>query len=630
MSAEGYKRKLAAILSADARDYSRLMGEDEAGTVRTIQSHFQVISERIAEHGGRVVDTSGDNVLAEFPSVVDAARCAVEIQELLETRNAELPESRRIVFRIGIHLGDVIEEGGRLYGDGVNIAARVEQQAEGGAVFVSGPAYDQIRNKFPWGYEDRGEQTVKNIPEPVRVYKVLQDAASPGVRRAWLSHVSRWKVALLAAASGVIVAGVAGLLWNAYLRPPAPRGGMAQEKPPALPLPDEPSIAVLPFENLTGDPSQDYLADGLVDDIITSLSTLPRLFVISRSSTFTYKGKPVKMQQVSREMGVRYVLEGSVQRSGDRLRINAQLIDATTDKHVWAERFEKGIGDFFKAKDEIVLDVAATLAGKLTDGDQAALTRRNTSNLEAWQAFQLGENYYERFNPEDNLRAREQYRRAIQRDPKFVGAWVSLGFTYYWERRYTKGEESEEAFRRLEEISEKAMKMDPSNSGCYILRSLIRSKQRRFEDAITDAGKAVELGPNNSQALRTLSSHLAFAGEYDNAIATMQKAMRLRPTYPPLWLHVLGFTYHMARQYDKAIETSKVGAARHPKHFMPHLRLAVVYAELGREEEMRAEATEVYRLQPDFSGEHMMMDYHLKDPKEFERLKALMLKAGLW
>jgi adenylate cyclase len=630
LSAEGYRRKLAAILSADARDYCRLMGEDEPGTIRTIQSHFQVISERIVRHGGRVVDASGDNLLAEFPSVVNAVQSAVEIQEQLRTRNAELPEDRRIVFRVGVHLGDVIEEEGRIYGDGVNIAARVEQLAEGGAVFVSGTAYEQIRNKLPWGYKDLGEHAVKNIPEPVRVYQVLPDAASPGVRRAWLSHISRWKVALLAAASGVIVAAVAGLLWNAYLRPPAPRGGTAQEQPPALPLPEEPSIAVLPFENLTGDPSQDYLADGLVDDIITSLSTVPRLFVISRSSTFTYKGKPVKVQQVSRDLGVRYVLEGSVQKSGKRVQINAQLIDATTGQHVWAERFDKGIGDLFKAKDEIVLDIAGVMAGKLTDGDQAKLRRRNTTSLEAWQAVQRGYIFYERFTAEDNLRAREQFLKAIGRDPKYVNAWVALGFTYYWERRYTKGEASEEAFRKLVDISEKAMKMDPSNPGCYILRSLVRAKQKRFEEAVADARKAVELEPGNATASRTLAAHLAFSGEYDNAIVAMQRAMRLTPTYPPLWLHVLGFTYHMAGQYDKAIETSKMGAVRHPKHFMPHLRLAVIYAELGREEEMRAEAAEVYRLQPDFSGEHMMMDYHLKDPKEFERLKALMVKAGLW
>jgi len=338
----------------------------------------------------------------------------------------------------------------------------------------------------------------------------------------------------------------------------------------------------------------------------------------------------VKVQQVSRELGVRYVLEGSIQKSGKRIQINAQLIDATTGQHVWAERFDRGIGDFFNTKDEITLDIAAALAVNLTEGDQKSLSRRYTTSLDAWQAAQRGYSFYERFTAEDNLRAREQFLKAIGRDPQYVNAWVALGFTYYWERRYTKGKESEEAFRKLVEISEKSMKMDPSNPGCYILRSLVRAKQKRFEEAVADARKAIELEPGNATASRTLASHLAFSGEYDNAIVAMQRAMRLTPTYPPLWLHVLGFTYHMARQYDKAIETSKLGAARHPKHFMPHLRLAVIYAELGREEEMRAEAAEVYRLQPDFSGEHMMMDYQLKDPKEFERLKALMVKAGLW
>jgi len=628
LTEEGYKRKLAAILSADARDYCRHMGVDESGTVRAIQARFQAISKRIAKHRGRVVDSSGDNLLAEFASVVDAVQCAVAIQEEIRLGNAELSEERRIVFRIGIHVGDVIEEEGRIYGEGVNIAARVEQLAEGGAVFVSGAAYEQIRNKLPWGYEDLGEHAVKNIPEPVRVYKVLPDAGSPGVRRAWLSQIRRWKVALLAATSVLIVAAVVMSLWNAYLRPPAPPGRTAPEQPP--PLPDEPSIAVLPFENLTGDPSQDYLADGLVEDITTSLSSLPRLFVISRSSTFTYKGKPVKVQQVSREMGVRYVLEGSVQKSGDRVRINTQLIDATTGEHVWAERFDREIGDIFRTKDEIVLDIAGAMAGQLTDGDQARLTRRNTDNLKAWEELQRGYIFYERFNPEDNLRAREHFRRAIGLDPEYVNAWVALGYTYYWERRSTKGEASEEVLRKMDEISKKSMKMDPSYYGCYVLRSLSHINRSRFEESVADARKAVELEPGNATVYRHLAFIQVLMGEYDNAAMSMQRAMRLRPYYPLSYLIVLSRAYQMAGRHDKAIEASKMAAVRQPKNYAAHLQLAVIYAELGREEEMRAEAAEMRRLQPDISGKQIMKDYNFKDPKEYERLKALMIKAGVW
>lgn len=628
MPKDGYKRKLAAILSADARDYCRLMGADEAGTVRTIQSHLQVISERIVRHGGRVVDASGDNLLAEFPSVVNAVKSAVEVQEQLKTRNADLPEDRRIVFRIGIHLGDVIVEEGRIYGEGVNIAARVEQLAEGGAVYVSGTVYGQIRNKLPWGYEDLGEHAVKNIPEPVRVYKILPDAERPGVRWTWLSRASHWKVALLAAASGAIIAAIAVSLWHAYLRPPAPRGGTAQEQPPALPLPDEPSIAVLPFENLTGDSNQDYLCDGLTDDIITSLSTLPRLFVISRNSTFTYKKKPIKVQRVSVDLGVRYVLEGGIQKSGKRMQINAQLIDATTGQHLWAERFDRGVDDIFKAKDEITLDIAAALAVKLTEGDQAQMTRRNTNSLEAWQALQRGRTFSERLSPEDNLRAREQFRKAIGLDPKYVNAWVELGFTYFWERRWTRGQANEEALRKTAEISEKAMGMDPSYSGCYRLRSWVHAKRRRFEEAMADARKAVELEPSNAAGLYLLANHLFFYGQPDEAILVQLRAMRLSPYNKPMYEHFLGWAYHHAGQYDKAIETLKASAKKDPKFPLAHLRLAVIYAELGREEEMRAEAAEVFRIWPEFTGGLMVMDYQFRDPKTLERLKASMIKAG--
>ena len=574
------------------------------------------------------MDASGDNLLAEFPSVVNAVKSAVEVQEQLKTRNADLPEDRRIVFRIGIHLGDVIEEEGRIYGEGVNIAARVEQLAEGGAVFISGTVYGQIRNKLPWGYEDLGEHEVKNIPVPVRVYKVLPDAESPEVRRTWLSRASRWKVALLAAASGAILAAAAVPLWNAYLRPPAPRGETAQEQPPALPLPDEPSIAVLPFENLTGDPGQDYLCDGLTDDIITSLSTLPRLFVISRSSTFTYKGKPVKVQQVSRDLGVRYVLEGSIQKSGTRMQVNAQLIDATTGQHLWAERFDRGMDDIFKAKDEITLDIAVALEVKLTEGDQAKVTRRNTKSLEAWQAYQRGRAFVQRLTREDNLRAREQFRKSIGLDPKYVNAWVDLGFTYYWERRWARGEAREEAFRKMAEISEKAMEMDPSYPGGYRLRSWVHAQSRRFEEAMADARKAVELEPSNAVSAYVLANHLFFNGQPDEAIFVQQRAMRLSPYYPPIYQHFLGWAYHHAGQYDKAIETLRASAEKDPKFPLAHLRLAIIYAELGREEEMRAEAAEVFRIWPDFTGESMIRDYQFRDPKTLERLKASMIKAG--
>jgi TolB-like protein/class 3 adenylate cyclase len=339
MATEDFKRKLTAILSADVKGYSRLMGEDEEATVRTITAHRKVITSVIQKYRGRVVDSPGDNILAEFVSVVDAVQSAVEIQEVVRAKNDELPEDRRMEFRIGINLGDVIQEGERIYGDGVNIAARVEGLAEPGGICISGSAYEQIENKLALGYDYIGEHTVKNIVKPIRVYKVptgpetLQKVTeekrlAPGWQRAALAVV----IAILVVAGGVAI-------WKSYRPPTSPPTEVASVEKMAFPLPDKPSIAVLPFNNLSGDPEQEYFSDGLTEEIITALSKVPEVFVIARNSVFTYKGKPVKVNQVAEELGVRYVLEGSVRKAGDDIRITAQLIDALSGHHLWAERY---------------------------------------------------------------------------------------------------------------------------------------------------------------------------------------------------------------------------------------------------------------------------------------------------
>lgn len=665
------KRKLVAILSADARDYCRHMGEDEAGTVRTIRTYVQILSEWISNHRGRVVDASGDNLLAEFASVVDAVQCAVAIQEQIRLRNADLPEERRIVYRIGIHVGDVIEEEGRIYGEGVNIAARVEQLAEGGAVFVSGTVYDEIRNKFPWGYEYQGEQTVKNITEPIRVYKVLLGFTSSQVRRSWLA-ARHWRGALLAAIPVVILAAIAMVLRGASLQHPAPAvevvtgiptgppipdpkaGSPEHEKPaigkasaenlrplsppgrinpvksPGIPLPEAPSIAVLPFENLSGDPDQEFFSDGFTDDVITTLSKLPRLFVISKSSTYTYKGKPAKVEQISRDLGVRYVLEGSIQRSGNRLRVNAQLLDGSTGKHLWADRYDRAESEFFKVRDNIILDIASALAGNLTDGDVAKISRRNTGSLEAWEAYQRGRTLYERYNPEDNLRSRELYQKAVALDPEYLSAWQNIGWTYYIEgRSFLAGEARNRAFAKAIEIADKILEMDSSYYGSYFLRAGVYTRLGRHEEAVANGRKAYGIEPNSTNTAAMLAMEQCYAGNPEEAIVLFQKAMRLSPYYRPWYLDGLGLAYHLTGQPDKAIESFMLSAKRDPKAVAPHLRLALIYAEKGREDEMRAEAAEVVRLNPAFSVVAWTKAYNFKDPKIQTYRKALMSKAGL-
>ena len=358
MATDKVKRKLTAILSADVKGYSRLMGEDEEWTLRTLNAYKEVMRSLVQQHRGRVVSTPGDNVLADFASVVDAVQCGVEIQQVLRAKNAMLPENRRVEFRIGINLGDVIEEEDSIYGDGVNIAARMESLAEAGGICISGSAYEQIENKLPLRYDYLGEHEVKNIAKPVRVFRArIEPEAAPSKLGEEKKPVGkRLPKAALAIIAVVVIAGSVAL-YQFVLRPSHPKMEVAAKEKMAFPLPDVPSIAVLPFVNMSKDPDQEFLCDGMTEEIITALSKVPGMFVIARNSTFTYKGKPVKVKQVSEELGVRYVLEGGLQRSGDRVRVTVQLIDALTGNHLWAESYDRDLKDIFALQDEITLKV---------------------------------------------------------------------------------------------------------------------------------------------------------------------------------------------------------------------------------------------------------------------------------
>src|SRR5262249_17750655 len=382
-------RKLAAILSADVQGYSRLMGEDEEATIRTLTTYRAVIASHIEQHRGRVVDAPGDNLLAEFASVVDAVQCASTIQRDLKERNAALPEPRRMEFRIGINLGDVVVEGERLYGDGVNIAARLESLAEPGGICLSGTVYDQIETKVPLGYEYLGEQRVKNITKPVRVYRVAEPGSAPPTRTDHKKRPTYKRRAALAAVL-VLVVGIASSVLLYLLRPPAAPIGVSSDKASVLPLPDKPSIVVLPFVNMSKDPDQEYFSDGLTEVLTGDLSKISSLFVIARNSAFTYKGKAVKVQDVGREMGVRYVLEGSVQKAAQRVRITTQLIEATTGYHLWSEQYDRPLQDLFALQDEIVQKIVTTLQLQLTLQEQGYIVRKTTNNLEAYDVFLRG------------------------------------------------------------------------------------------------------------------------------------------------------------------------------------------------------------------------------------------------
>jgi TolB-like protein/class 3 adenylate cyclase len=429
MTAQEFKRKLSAIFSADVAGYSRLMGEDEAATVRTLEAYKEIMFSLIKQHRGRVIDSPGDNLLAEFASVVDAVQCAVAVQKELQARNADLPENRRMQFRIGINLGDVIEEGERIYGDGVNIAARLESCADPGGICVSKTAFDHIESKLPLGYEFLGEQQVKNIARPVGAYRVLMD---PRVTVAGVKEkkhpVPVWrKKKMLAAAFAALIVIIGAAFWNFYWRTPKIEPASIEKM--AYPLPDKPSIAVLPFDNMSGDTDQEYFSDGLVEEIITALSKVPQLFVIARNSTFSYKGKPVKESQIAEELGVRYVLEGSVRKEGERVRITAQLIDALKGHHLWAERYDRDLKDVFALQDEITMNILTALQVRLTEGEVAHISAKGTRKLEAYLKVLQARGPFYTITKEGLAQARRLCEEAIEIDPDYAAAYVYLGST---------------------------------------------------------------------------------------------------------------------------------------------------------------------------------------------------------
>ena len=535
------ERKLAAIFSTDVKGYSRLMGEDEVETIRTITTYREVIATLIQQHRGRVVDSPGDNLLAEFASVIEAVQCAVAMQREIKTRNAELLPHRRMEFRIGINLGDVITEGERIYGDGVNIAARLEGLAEAGGICLSGTVYDQVKTRLALGYEDLGAQAVKNIAEPVRVYRVQMEpgAAASAVRPPQRRAARLWQRGALAVVGLLRILGVGVTVWQRVFRPPPPSRVVFTEPAPALALPDKPSIAVLPFVNMSRDPEQEYFSDGMTEDLITDLSKLAGLFVIARNSVFTYKGKAVKPEQVSRELGVRYVLQGSVRKAGDRVRITAQLVDATTGYHRWAERYDRELQDIFAVQEEISRKIVAALAVQLTAGEQARLGRQYTDNLEAYDYLLRGSESLGRYTQETNGQARQMFEKAIALDPTFALAYALLGLTYFgeWSLQWSQDPQTlERAFA----LAQQAVALDDSLPVAHRALGVVYQWRKQPAQAIAALERAIVLDPNDADGYASLAHVLNFTGKPEEALRLAQKAMRLNPHYPDSYLSNLG------------------------------------------------------------------------------------------
>jgi adenylate cyclase len=623
----GVKRKLAAILSADVKGYSRLMAADEEGTLRTLNAYRQEMDALVASHDGRIVGTAGDSVLAEFPSAVEAARCAVKIQEELAARNAELPGDRRLQFRIGINLGDVMVEGDDLFGDGVNVAARLQALAEPGGIYISGGIYDQIKGKLPFGCDFLGEQKVKNIAEPVRAYRLRPDhvavggGTSPGYRR-------RMAIVTAIVLLAIVAAGTA---W--YFDPRRTSGPTEEEQASALPLPDRPSIAVLPFEDLSDNAEEEYFADGLTDDLITDLSKISGLFIIARNSVFAYKNQTVDISEAAHELGVRYVLQGSVRRAGERIRINAQLVDGTTGGQVWAERYDRDYADIFAVQDQVLEEIVGALSVQLTESEHTQVTRLPTRSLEAYDFYLRAEQ--ELHNPAGEtglFRALELYQKALSLDGEFADAYAghARAALFLWTNSYDMILPGTVARQRLYEAAGRALALNPELPRARAVLAEAQSVDGEHEAAIDSARLAVAFGPNDAEAHATLASVLAYAGQPERAVEAAETALRLNPKPPASVLLTAGLALFLDEQYDRAIEALEQARDLASGMNEPVQFLAMAYALAGRHEQAKHEVEVFLQRVPSASVQFFrVMWAHHRRPEDLARRLDGLRKAGM-
>ncbi|MDZ4737344.1 MAG: adenylate/guanylate cyclase domain-containing protein [Rhodospirillaceae bacterium] len=580
-------RRLMAILSADVVGYSRLMEANEAGTLAALKRHrAELIDPKIAQYGGRVVSTAGDGLLCEFPSVIDAVQCAVEIQATMPERNADIPDDRRMQLRIGINLGDVIVEGDDIFGDGVNVAARLETLAEPGGICVSGTVHEHAASKLPYAFEDLGRQTVKNIARPIHAWRVKPAAG---------------------AARGM----------------PA---GMTEP----LPLPDKPSIAVLPFTNMSSDPDQEYFADGISEDLITALSKIRWFFVIARNSTFVYKGQPVDIKEVGDQLGVRYVLEGSVRKSGTRIRITAQLIEAATNRHVWAERYDRDIGDMFALQNEMSEMIANAIEPELSNAERERAARKVPGHLDAWALYQRGLWHHYRFTEADNCEAKRLFGKAIAADPQFAAAYAGLAHACYWDALFGFRNASVALAEGFEK-ARLAVSLDDNDPLAHFAMGRVQTLRCEFADAVGELGRAIELNPNFAHAHYGLGWALILSGRPDAALERIDTAIRLNPRDPSIWTFLGGraLALFLLGQREEAAKSARRSAQSAVAIYLPHVIEAAILADLGRDREAAAAMAMAREINSALSGAMIETAMPLQNPAHRDLYMSSLRKAGL-
>jgi adenylate cyclase len=611
------ERRLSAILSADVFGYSRLMGEEEVGTlVRLKACRRELVDPAIDEFHGRVVKLMGDGALVEFASVVDAVQCAAAIQRRMVDHDQGVPEAQRIQFRIGVNLGDVIVEGDDIYGDGVNVAARLEALAEPGGVCVSGTAFDHVVNKADVGFTSLGEKRLKNIADPVRVYRILLDPSEAG-KKAGRSYRPGTRTVTLAGIGALIAAlGAFAFEWQ---RPLAPL---------------RPSVAVLPFANLSGDPSQDYFADGVTEALTTNLEKLSGLDVIARNSAYAYKGRPVVLADVARNLGVRYVVEGSVQRAGEQIRIDAQLVDAATSANLWANRFDRGAADVFAVQDEMSRDIVKSLGMTPTALETQRMARPPTANLEAYDYYLRGEQAARTARPAAVREALDFYAKAVALDPSFAEAYAADARTAVnsWRYNYDDVLQSAVARKRAYENAGRALQLNPDLSLPYAILAILQVIDKRYEEAIESAKRAVALGPGDVEAHVALGYVYVVAGKFAEAAASIETALKLDPNLSPIDRLVAGLVFFFNGENDRAIATLERARDDAPSVGQTLVSLGAASARAGRIADARAAVAEGIRFpSPNYSSiaAIRIIWAHFRNDKDLKFLIDAEREAGL-
>jgi adenylate cyclase len=614
------KRGLAVILSGDVSGYGRLMHADEEGTVRLLTDSRAVISRCVAQHDGRVVDMAGDSVLAVFPSVTGAVRSAVDIQRELAARNASLPPARRMLFRLGVHLGEILVDEGAPYGDAVNLAARLEGLAEPGGICISEAVHSQVQGQVDLGYAFLGRRKVKNSDKPISVYQA--DWRTPPLRRGG----RRWRIRRLALPAGAVLVLIGiGVVLN--LVPSTDYWSV----PPTVLVgePPEPSIAVLPFENLSPEPDRDYFSDGITADLITDLSNLSGLLVIARNTTFAHRGRDFSPQVVGQDLGVRYLLQGSVRRAGERVRITAQLIDVESGHHIWGGRYDGALEDIFALQDDVTRKIVSALQVTVTEAEHVRLARRQTNHLDAYDRFLQGQWSFFEFTAEGNARARAHYERAIELDPAFARAVAALALTHAWDYRWGWSTEPAASLIKAQDLVGRAMTIDASVPQVRWVHAYVLLHHGEFERALAEARYAIALDPNYADGYGLLALIHVAMGEAPEGLAAMERAVLLNPRYSVQYHTVLGAAYMLLDRHEDAVRVLTEGVLQNHTYLRNHVLLAAAYAKQGRLDDAAWVAEEIRALSPEFSIGYWKGSESFRNPETLEFFAEGLRVAGL-